>query len=313
MNGLPDVTVVIPTRNRAGFLRTAVAGALKQQGVSLEVVVVNDGSTDETAGVLKTFDDSRLRVIDRAEPGGVANARNAGIEAARGTWVAFCDDDDVWAPWKLRHQLAAATPSRADFVYARVAVLDEERRPVGVFPMPNPDDLLVGLLRRNVLAAGSSNVVARRSELLRADGFDEHFRVLADWDLWIRLATTGRAAACPEVLIGYLEHSTSMLLGDDATVVAEFDRLVEKHRTLTDEYGTQFDRGSFTRSLAVGRVRAGRPRSAAALCLRDAVLRRDIEGVGMAVVSLGGKRALRRLRQMKWDSTEAVEWLATDR
>jgi hypothetical protein len=202
----------------------------------------------------------------------------------------------------------------ASFVYARVAVLNEDRRPVGVFAMPGPEELLVKLLTRNVLAAGSSNVVARRSELSRVEGFDEGFAHLADWDLWIRLAAHGRPAGCTDVLVGYVEHSESMLLVDDATVADEFDRLIAKHRDLTSRHGVEFDRGAFTRWLAITRLRAGRSRAAVGLCLRDGISRRDLGSFGMAVVCLGGKRALSRVRQVKWEPRpDRLEWLATNR
>src|SRR4051794_9306561 len=112
----PGVTVVIPTFNRWRVLSArALPSALAQEDVDLEVVVVVDGSTDETASGLESLEDERVRVVRHARPLGLHRARNAGIAAARGEWVAFLDDDDVWAPWKLRTQLALVNEANASF------------------------------------------------------------------------------------------------------------------------------------------------------------------------------------------------------
>src|ERR671931_448444 len=118
MASAPEVTVVVPTHGRWDLLSTAALPAsLGQEGVDLEVVVVDDGSTDATAEGLARIEDPRLRVVRHDRPHGVAQARNAGIAAARGEWVALLDDDDLWAPWKLRAQLDAAVAERAVFAY----------------------------------------------------------------------------------------------------------------------------------------------------------------------------------------------------
>ena len=110
-DGDPAVSVVIPTRDRWPLLATTLASALGQDGVALEVVVVDDGSAT-AAPVVPPFDDPRVRIARNDRSLGVAGARNRGIEAARGEWIAFLDDDDVWAPAKLRRQLDAATAAR---------------------------------------------------------------------------------------------------------------------------------------------------------------------------------------------------------
>ncbi|HWC32537.1 MAG TPA: glycosyltransferase family 2 protein, partial [Actinomycetota bacterium] len=126
MSPPPEVTVVIPTRDRWSLLATAaLPAALVQEDVDLEVVVVDDGSRDETPERLAELTDPRLRVIRNLEPLGVAQARNAGIAAARGRWLAFLDDDDLWSPRKLRTQLDAARAAGASFVYAGVINVDE--------------------------------------------------------------------------------------------------------------------------------------------------------------------------------------------
>src|SRR5204863_693210 len=98
----PEVTVVIPTRNRSHLVGEAVATALRQEDVTVEVLVVDDASTDDTAQVLTAIDDPRVHVLTRRERGRLAGARNTGVSRARGQWTAFLDDDDLWSPRKLR-------------------------------------------------------------------------------------------------------------------------------------------------------------------------------------------------------------------
>src|SRR5439155_20114090 len=108
MTSLPEVSVVIPRRNRWPLLAAhALPSALCQEEVELEVIVVDDGSTDGTPSRLELLADSRLHVRPLEKSRGVAAARNAGIEEARGEWIAFLDDDDLWSPRKLRTHVDA--------------------------------------------------------------------------------------------------------------------------------------------------------------------------------------------------------------
>src|SRR2546427_7128355 len=111
-----EVTVVIPTRNRSRLLPVAVASALGQEDVEVEVVVVDDASTDETPDLIADLADERVRVLRLSTRHGVARARNIGIAEARGGWLAFLDDDDIWGPRKLRWQLDAAQGDEDTFV-----------------------------------------------------------------------------------------------------------------------------------------------------------------------------------------------------
>jgi glycosyltransferase involved in cell wall biosynthesis len=157
---MPEVTVVIPTLNRWQLLsRGALRSALEQEDVDVEVVVVDDGSTDETPVRLAELDDERVRVVRHEQPGGLAHARNAGIAAARCEWVAFLDDDDLWAPWKLRRQLDAAAREDATFVYS--AALYVTGGQVELAPALEPEGLGQRLLAGEAIPAGGSNVMVK--------------------------------------------------------------------------------------------------------------------------------------------------------
>ena len=108
------ISVVIPTHNRSALLSRTLASALAQRGVEMRVIVVDDGSRDETAAMLARVGDPRLTILRHEQARGVSAARNAGIAAATGEWVAFLDDDDLWSPTKLAEQVSAATDAKAN-------------------------------------------------------------------------------------------------------------------------------------------------------------------------------------------------------
>lgn len=106
LNGTPFVSIVIPTYNRARFLGRLVRSVLNQTYKNFEVIVADDASTDDTAEIIKTFKDDRIRYIRHESNAGAAAARNTGIKASRGEYVAFQDSDDEWLPEKLEKQMA---------------------------------------------------------------------------------------------------------------------------------------------------------------------------------------------------------------
>jgi glycosyltransferase involved in cell wall biosynthesis len=300
MPRIPDVTVVIPTHSRWDLLSTAaLPAALGQKDVDVEVVVVDDGSTDATAAGLADLTDPRVRVVHHDEARGVAHARNAGIAAARGSWIALLDDDDLWAPHKLRAQLTAAVASDAVFAYGGAAALAEDRSWVYSLAPAEPETLRAVLLERNVLWGGCSNVLVRSDVIDKLGGFDERLFQLTDWDLWIRLSEAGRAAACQEVLVGCIEHQRSMLLTSEPDVFEEFDYVERKHRGARETLGVRIDRRTFSRWVALGHRRAGRRFRATRIYLRAAVTNRDVGSLVRALAAPFGERPVEPLRRSR--------------
>ena len=242
--GAPQVSVVIPTRNREHLIADAVGNALDQPGVRVEVVVVDDASDDGTAGVLGAIDDQRLRVVRRRERGRLAAARNSGIAAASGRCVAFLDDDDLWSPDKLRLQLAAVEASGAGFAYGGAVTVNDDLEPLHLWRQPEPKDLLRELLVLNVLPAGASNVLARTALLRELGGFDTALSHTTDWDMWIRLARATSAASVPEVVVAYRLHEGQESRREQE-MVAELEVLEAKFRALRAELGVDLDRAAF--------------------------------------------------------------------
>ena len=291
MPDAPEVSVVIPTRSRWHLLSSAaLPSALEQEDVELEVIVVDDGSQDETPARLAELDDPRLVVIRHDASRGVAVARNAGIRAARGRWVSFLDDDDLWAPRKLRAQVDSADAAGAVFAYSAGGGLDAARNFLFAVPPPDPATVTRELLRWNVIWCGCSNVMARADVVAGLEGFDERLVQLADWDLWIRLALAGPAAATSDVLVGYVMHDESMLLTDRREVFPEMDYIVEKHGDAARKHGVELDEALFTRWVARGHRRAGRRTQAARTYLRGARRYRDLGAIPRALLSFAPER-----------------------
>ena len=255
MSGRPDVSVVIPTKNRADFLPDAVQTALAQENVDVEVIVVDDGSDDETPALLAAAAaDPRVRAVRFDPSRGQCAARNAGIEAARGAWIAFLDDDDLWAPDKLRLQLEAARHAGATWAYCGVLLVSPEGDVVRASGPPDPATVLPELLRANVVQAGASTVVVDAERLRALGGFEDGLST--PWDLWIRLAADGPAAAVYEPLVAYRRHSSSFVTASRATAIAEARRVAERHRLLSREHGVEFDLAHYDRWLDSELVRA---------------------------------------------------------
>jgi len=210
----PLLSIVIPAFNVERFVSDAVSSALAQTVADVEVIVVDDGSTDGTVRVLSGFGDPRLRVI-RQPNRGVSAARNAGIAAARAPYVGFIDGDDAWEPNKAERHLALmeSDPS-IGISFSHSLWMDAGGRLDGrVLFTPLERPVLRDMLVRNVLGNGSSPVV--RADCLAAAGpFDEDLPTCEDWEMWVRvLRDTGMTARLvPEALTRYRVNPDSLTM-----------------------------------------------------------------------------------------------------
>lgn len=197
------VSVLLATRNRAGLLRAALASVQRQTLRDIEILVLDDGSTDDTAQVLDAARqrDARVRVIRHAHGQGLPVALNRLLAEARGTWVARMDDDDLCMPQRLAVQLAYAQTHRLDVCgswYRRFGWL-----PGGAGrPATDHEAIVAGLLFQPSLLHPS--VLIRRSVVANAGGYDTEYPHAEDYELWTRLATAGaRFGNAPHVLLRY--------------------------------------------------------------------------------------------------------------
>jgi glycosyltransferase involved in cell wall biosynthesis len=223
-----EVSVVIPTRNRSTLLALTLRSVLCQRDVDLEVVIVDEASTDDTPAFLASVRDRRVRVIRHDSARGVSTARNHGAAAADADWIAFLDDDDLWAPNKLALQLQAARASSALWAYVGHININMHHVVTGGAPPLGPRALVEELPRHNVVPGGCSGVMVSKKGLAIAGMFDERLQPLADWDLWLRLSHAGAPACVPQPLVAYRVHGQQMSL-DTSRVEAEFRILSERN------------------------------------------------------------------------------------
>ncbi|HET8773773.1 MAG TPA: glycosyltransferase family A protein, partial [Thermoanaerobaculia bacterium] len=200
------ISVVIPTYNRAGEVGAAIDSALAQTRPALEVIVVDDGSTDQTPDVLARYGEG-IRVVRQVNQG-VSAARNAGIAVARGDLLAFLDSDDVWLPRNLELRAARfeADPGLG-LVHCGVDFEGAGIRLDGLEGSVAADILR---LDRSVIVAHGSGVMVPRRVAQEVGGFDVRMRVSEDWDFCYRVAARYRIGFVAEVLVLHARHATGL-------------------------------------------------------------------------------------------------------
>jgi len=223
----PLVSVVIPTYNRAATLPRAIKSVLSQDYTNLELIIVDDASTDGTHEILSKLDDPRVRVIVHEENTGFAGALNTGAYAARGEFVAFQDSDDEWLDGKLSRQMNefSRTPKDCVCVYCIKIVYGRDSNYVRgkrrILCVPGPDiemvsgNLRLSLAEKNIVS--TQTIVCKKDALMRVNGFDERLYNSVDWDFVSRLATEGSFGFVDEPLVNtYIQKDSISTLSRKA-------------------------------------------------------------------------------------------------
>jgi glycosyltransferase involved in cell wall biosynthesis len=204
------VSAVIPVHNGADYVAEAIRSTLSQTRPPIECLIIDDGSTDATAEVVREFGNDVTHI--RHEREGVSAARNRGARLARGGLIGFLDHDDVWLPTKLERQVQALEDQGSTLALCAVRVIDEHGRTLRTHGLSIDEDLLTGMLMfnsRETVSCSSAGLM-RRQEFLRMGGFDPILSVSADWDLLLRTLLVGRVAYVDEALVRYRVHATNM-------------------------------------------------------------------------------------------------------
>lgn len=202
----PLVSAVIPVYNGAAFIGDAIRSVLAQTYPHVECIVVDDGSTDDTAAVARGFGD-RIRYLYKAN-GGVSSARNAGIAAALGEYVAFLDADDLWKP-EMLERLIGLLRARPDLglAYAGLEDVDEGLKPIAAREVPEGSVALRNTLLMEVPIVTIVTAGALPARVVRdVGGFDERLSTSADMDFFCRVASRYPVARTAEVLALYRQH-----------------------------------------------------------------------------------------------------------
>ncbi len=195
------VTAVVPTHRRPDTLRQTLRSVAAQREVDLEIIVVDDADDPRTHEVANSIDADRLKVIDNTFGASAASSRNVGLGHASGRWVAFCDDDDLWAPHKLRRQLDELHRSSADWSCTGAVTVGPDLRSIGHERFDPHDERT--MRDWNLVPGGGSSVMASADVLRELGGFDESLSNMEDWELWIRLADHGPVAPVDSPLVAY--------------------------------------------------------------------------------------------------------------
>ena len=213
---VPQISVVIPSRNRAYWIPGAIDSALSQVGVDVQVVVVDDGSTDDTPEVLARLTDPRIRLVRRDDDHGEPQARNTGAHLAQHELLAFLDDDDRWDPTKLLHQFEALEVTKADWSITGARHVDVTghvlsiHSPERIQRAVDAGQCLRLFLTTNQVPGPGSSLLVRRDVFESVGGFDENVPLFADWDIYIRLAAYGDPAVVHAPLVDYTQHDGQM-------------------------------------------------------------------------------------------------------
>ncbi len=262
-----DISVLIPSYNHGAWVEDAARSALAQEGVALEVVVVDDGSSDDSVARLESIRDERLRLVVQKNRG-LSRALNRALGMARGTWAKFLPSDDRLLPGCLQAQLADAAGCQA--VFCRPEVLDGELRPLddpapqAWFDLPAREGAEVrrALVERNPLSAPCG--LFERAAALSVGGFDASLRVTQDYDLWLKLASLGDLRCVPERRVQVRWHGDNQ--STSATPTSEAERayvlvsaLVRDGLDAFVDDGTPTGRLDLLRALARGGLRETQP------------------------------------------------------
>ncbi|ACI91703.1 glycosyl transferase, family 2 [Afipia carboxidovorans OM5] len=252
---VPTVSVIMPSYNHARFIPSAITSILDQTFFDLELIIVDDGSADDSVDVIKTFVDSRIRTVFSETNQGAAAATNKAVSLARGTYVALCNSDDRWAKNKLDVQLSIFKnqPDLAA-VFSDVAWIDSQGAPLdpsnpsfsNVFQQENRNrhqwlhDLLLG---GNCLCHPS--ILIKRDALNHAGPYDNRFRQLPDLEKWIALVQFGEIFVSPEKLIEFRIHESNTSAANPDTnrrTVNEFRLIVRDafYKMSADNFAASF-------------------------------------------------------------------------
>ncbi|MFC1675666.1 glycosyltransferase family 2 protein [Planctomycetota bacterium] len=212
MNSKPDISVVMPTYNRAHTLSKAIESILGQSFENFELIIVDDGSTDETRDVADNISDPRVRFFFLSENGGASNARNIGIKNATADYIAFLDSDDQWKPDKLKKQfdLIKNCDQKVGVVYSGFTRYDGDK----VLYMPDSSvkrksgNIFYEILKRNFITF--QTLIAKKGCFEKSGLFDESLRCRHDWDLLIRLSRDWDFLCIDEPLVDIYAGSDSI-------------------------------------------------------------------------------------------------------
>ncbi len=211
---MPQVSIILNIRNGAAFLREALDSVVAQTYADWELIAWDDLSTDDSANIVAGYRDARIRYCLSAEETPLGRARSLAMRQARGEWLAFIDQDDIWLPRKLEKQMALASAS-VGIIYGRAVLFDSRRGNLRDYDQahefqPLPEGDIFTLLFRDGCFIAMSSAVLRRSAVEGAGSIPENIQVVPDYYLYVAIARHYQARAVQEVVCRYRLHPGSM-------------------------------------------------------------------------------------------------------
>jgi hypothetical protein len=312
----PVVAVVVPTHDRPDLLHRTLLSVLWQRDVPFEVVVVDDGEAQLGAAFVADLADERVRAVPSRTPhGGPCAARNVGAAASSAPWIAYVDDDDLWAPDKLSAQLAAARAlPGARWVTSGAAIVDDDLV-VRAYQPPPPPGWQPRQLAVNLVPGGGSGTVLTRELVEEVGGFDETLRHHGDYEMWVRASLASPLAVVDRPLTGYLRHSGGLSRGTTGGRRA-YRQMAPRLAELRAQHGVAEQLDEWQRLWADLELRSGRRWEAARSYLGLGLRHRRPSVVARAALSAVAPGAAAR-RAQRWEQaslpdaarSEAMTWI----
>jgi glycosyltransferase involved in cell wall biosynthesis len=226
---MPSVSIILPTYNRSNLLDRSIKSVLDQTCKDFELIIVDDCSCDSTEKLVSSFNDERINYIRHKENKGVAAARNTGLQFAKGTFIAFQDDDDEWLPDKLEKQVKCFenTPEAGIIYTATMVVKGNRKRFVPCFQTRNKRQNIISNIAEYYFLTLQATLIKREC-FEKTGSFDEQFPVFEDWDMLFRLGRYYQFKGINEPLV--IRHIHPKGLSQNLTgIITGYKRLIEKN------------------------------------------------------------------------------------
>lgn len=304
----PTVSVVLPTYDRAQTVRAAIDSVLAQSYADFELIVVDDGSTDDTPAVVGDISDPRVQYLRFQENRGANVARNAGIREADGKYVAFQDSDDVWRPRKLELQVQAFERASEDVgvVYTGYYRVEDGEKQYG----PRNKETVAGDIHEEMLKGNGwfvpTAVAAVRRACFDAVGlFDERLQRLQDWEMWLRISERYEFEFIDEPLIEKrMYHDHVSIRSDTEAFIQAMERILRLYR---DEFRAVDRLAQHQRQLGYQYLRNGNPLRGRLYFLRAITNDRNPASVAAAIAGMAGPDNYRRVLKVHRLASELLQ------
>lgn len=295
---MPKVSVIIPTHNRADMLEKAVKSVLDQTYTDFEILLSDDGSTDNTPQVVESFSDKRIRSIRYNNCQGVAVVRNNAITNSNGEFIAFLDDDDEWLPLKLEKQvrLLEGSPYGMGAVYTGVKSIDAKLGGLVIIKTPKyRGNILQHLLLNNFIA--TSSILVKKHCFDEVGFFDTEYISASDNDMWIRIAQKFEFDYVKEPLVNYYNTEIS-ISRNDKKLIKGLERLISKYQEQYNANSRAYSNQQFKLGIVYcnsGNMKEGRRAIIKAIQLNPY----DIRLYYNLIISTFGTNTFKRIKEIR--------------